>query len=200
MANLKSSGNTTAWEMLNERIIGCEACEMLVTKSIRAMEAEKVLYILKSCRDAWPSFSFEIKAKLAENKAFHLLPPLAEKLAEGSHAGMLQAMECLLQSVDLAMDPSTDIAISTWQATAPTFKDLVKDWLCQCARHLGLLPGEQSAQPAALKDVVQDPTSGAFQLDFDDAVKAAGPEPEKQQLDDDLQRLQASAKAVWEFA
>ena len=65
---LNNGGYRNSAEILNERIAGCESCDLLASKDIRSSSIEAVKKLLTLSKDGWSSFSYGVKAKLAQHR------------------------------------------------------------------------------------------------------------------------------------
>ena len=75
--SLQKRGQTNAASVLHERLVACEAAEVLATKALLEMPVEKLTQILTLTKTIWNLFPVSLQVKLCQHKIFiKLLPEL----------------------------------------------------------------------------------------------------------------------------
>ena len=138
LENLKDQGRKSAADTLAERMAKCEACDILVTKSVRDMPDPDLKKLLRLVEEGWHWFSTNVQIKITEH-AVH----------RDVKAGVVNLGD-KVQVVTVARDVAQMVAIheldsAEFQPLQPSFNQIANLLLTQIARALRAADEEPEA-------------------------------------------------------
>ena len=135
MDNLEKKGEKNAAQMLRERVVACETCELLATKELKTMNTSSIKKLLAQVEEVFQYFPPSINLKLAQQWFLNeILPPALESINSGDQLKMQSGFKMLVDGLALkppqddATDPEEE-GFKIFNPKAPSFNGLFQSFV-----------------------------------------------------------------------